>query len=162
MFCQSRDGITWSNVYSPLVYCFGLVSARNQFVTVGGEYGGGGRTVGSSTDGLSWQTRYYQSDEGRLLGVAYGDYRFVAVGDGGSILVSAPMLWLSNPTVVSNEREMTLNGEPGGLCQIQTTTNLSLPSWNDLAGVTNLADTMQFRVPLMPDSPKAYYRAAAN
>lgn len=161
-FCRSTDGVTWTNYFSPFVYCFGLVFARDQFVTVGGEFSGGGRTIGSSMDGLSWKTRYYQSNEGRLLGVAYGDYRFVAVGDGGSILVSAPMLWLSNPSVVSNGLQMTVNGESGGVYYIQTTTNMATPTWDGVGVVTNVSNTIEFTVPFSSNSSGAFYRAISD
>lgn len=162
LFCRSTDGISWTNRSSPFVYCFGLVFARNQFVTVGGEFSGGGRTIGSSTDGLSWKTRYYQSNEGRLLGVAYGNYRFIVVGDNGSILVSDPMLWLSNPSVVPSGFHVTLNGEPSSIYHIQATTNVSHSSWDDIGVVTNAADSVELTVPFPADSSSAFYRVFAD
>jgi hypothetical protein len=158
-FYRSTNGVSWTYYSSPpFVYCFGLVFARNQFVAVGGNFSEGGRMIRSSTDGLSWQTRYYQSSEGRLLGVAYGNYRFVAVGDGGSILVSDPMLWLSNPSVVCNQLQMTLNGELGDVYHIQMTTNISAPMWDDIGVVTNLDDTTELTVPFSTKIPGAFYK----
>ncbi len=161
-FCRTTNGTDWTNYNSPFVYCFGLAFARNQFVTVGGNYSSGGRTIGSSTDGVSWKKRYYQSSEGRLLGVAYGRHRFVAVGDDGAILVSAPMLWLSNLSAVSGGLKMTVEGEPGGVYHIQTTTGIPAQAWTDVGVVTNSGPATEFDVPFLPGSSQQFYRVTSD
>ena len=161
-FCRSTDGVNWTHQYSPFEYCFGLAYARNQFVVVGGNFSRGGRTIGTSTNGLSWQPRYFRSTEDRLLGIAYGNYRFVAVGDNGSILASDPMLWLSNPSVVSNGLQMTLHGNSGGAYHVQATTSVTAGSWQEIGVVTNVGETVEFAIPFPPNSPRACYRVRGD
>ncbi len=161
IFCRSTDGMTWTNHYSPLYYCYGLAYARSVFVTVGSS-SSGGRLIGTSTNGLEWQTRYSTIGGGGLKGVAYGRHRFVAVGEGGSILASAPILWLSNPSVVSSGFQMTLNGEPSGVYYIQAATNVLFPSWDNIGVVTNATDSVELTVPLPADSSSAFYRVHAD
>ncbi len=162
LFARSLDGDTWTSFGSPFFYCFGLTYARDTFVTVGGNFNGGQRTVGTSTNGINWQTRYLQNNEPRLLSVAYGQHRFVAVGDNGAILASAPLLWLSNPSASLGSLHLTLHGEPGCVYHIEGTTNFSTPSWREVGLVTNVADLTEFAVPLPPDSQSGFYRASAR
>lgn len=156
LFCRSVDGNTWTMGSSPFVYCFGIAQARHTFVTAGGTFSSGGRTIGTSTNGLDWETRYLKSNEGRLLGVAYGNHRFVAVGDGGGIVVSDPLLWLSNPRVIGNGFKLTLNGETNGVYHIQKATD-DLTSWEEVVTVTNGADSVEVTLPF--SAPSAFYRA---
>jgi len=161
IFCRTTDGVTWTNHYSPLYYCYGLAFARSVFVTVGSS-SSGGRLIGTSSNGVDWQTRYSTIGGGGLRGIAYGRHRFVAVGEGGSILASAPMLWLSNPSVVSSGFQMTLNGEPGSVYHIQAATNVSIPSWSNIGVVTNPTDSVELTVPFSGDAPSAFYRVFAD
>jgi len=157
MFCRSVDGNTWTLGSSPFFYCYGIAQARHTFVTVGGGFSGGGRTIGTSTNGLNWETRYLKSNEGRLLAIAYGQHRFVAVGDGGAVVVSDPLLWLSNPSAIGGGFKVTLNGEPGGVYRIQKSTN-NFVSWEDVVTVTNGVDSVDVTLPIA--GPSAFYRAA--
>jgi hypothetical protein len=155
-FWRSVNGDAWTRVQSPFFYCFAIANARHTFVTVGGDYEGIERTVGTSTNGLNWQTRYFKNNEGRLLSVAYGNHRFVAVGDSGGIVVSEPLLWLSNPNVVGGAFKLTLNGEANRVYRIQKAINIS-GSWNDVATVTNGTDSVEVTLPI--SEPAAFYRA---
>jgi hypothetical protein len=160
LYCRSTDGVTWTNYGSGFSYCYGIANARSVFVMVGVTRSGG-QVVGTSTNGLEWQTRCSTTAGGGLQSVAYGQHRFVAVGNGGLIVASDPMLWLSNPAVASNGFCMTLNGEPGNVYHVQMTTNISIPLWDDIGVVTNTADTVEFTVPFPADSASAFYRVAA-
>jgi hypothetical protein len=156
LFYRTEDGDAWTRVSSPFFYCFAIANARHTFVTVGGDYEGIERTVGTSTNGLNWQTRYFKNNEGRLLSVAYGNHRFVAVGDGGAIVVSDPLMWLSNPNVVGGAFKLTLNGESNRMYRIQKAINIS-GSWHDVATVTNGSDSVEVTLPI--SEPAAFYRA---
>ena len=165
-FYVTPDGFNWTMTGIPTPtppgfdYCFGLTFARNQFVAVGGNFNSPGRGVATSTNGINWMIRYNKSLEGRLLGVAYGSYRFVAVGDGGGILVSDPMLWLSNPSSEAGLPHATLNGEVGTTYQIQTATNVAQPVWVNLGAVTNASETQDILLPLQGASPTSFYRVS--
>jgi len=157
LFCRSVDGDVWTELSSPFFYCYGITQARHTFVTVGGNpSGGGGRTIGTSTNGLAWQTRYFNNSQSRLLNVAYGRHRFVAVGESGAIVVSDPLLWLSNPSVAGGGFKLTVNGEPGAVYRIQKAANGAMSSWDDVVTVTNGVDTVEVTLPVL--GPAGFYR----
>jgi hypothetical protein len=162
LFARSLDGNNWTNIQSPFFYCFGLTFARDTFVTVGGDFNGGRRTIGTSTNGVNWQTRYFRTNEARLLGVAYGHHRFVTVGDNGSILVSAPLLWLAKPFARVDGFHLTLCGEAGGVYHIQQATDFSTLSWKEIRAVTNESDAVDLTLPPASVSPNAFYRVFAD
>jgi hypothetical protein len=162
VFNRSIDGVSWAFYPGKITYCFGITWARGVFVSVGGAYSGPGRGIETTADGINWQTRCLQTAEGRLLGAAYGRHRFVAVGDGGSILVSDPMLWLANPTVMPDGLRMTLNGDPGAVYHIQRSKTLPTLSWEEVGVVTNVGDATEFVAPLATDSASAFYRAVSE
>jgi hypothetical protein len=161
-FTKSFDAVNWTLYRSPFFYCFCLTFARAQFVGVGGNFSAGGRTIGTSTNGIDWHMRYSAKNEGRLLGVIYGNHHFVAVGDGGSILISDAMLWFSNPSVMAGGLHLTLDAEPGTIYHVQTTTNLSLPGWNEIGTVTNADEADEIILPYSQTSPKAFYRVTTQ
>jgi hypothetical protein len=158
-FYRNPDGASWSLIaQSPFVYCWGLAFARNQFVGVGGSFFGPGRTIATSINGTNWVTRYNKSSEGRLQGVAYGNQRFVAVGDAGGILVSDPIVWFSNQSVAANALHLTLDAEPGTPFRLQSATNLSPPNWTDIGTVTNTDEADEIIIPYSQNFPNAFYR----
>lgn len=163
-FERSVDGVTWNRFFGQFNnYCYGLTYARNVFIGVGGYYsGGGGRTIATSTNGMTWNIRYTNLGEGRLLSVAYGGHRFVAVGDGGAILVSAPLLSISNPVVVSNGVQMIIEGDPDGVYRIQRSPSLSAPSWDNIGAVTNFGGSSQFVTPILPEASASFYRLSSD
>jgi hypothetical protein len=75
----SGVGEVWRVVSAPL---FGVTYGGGQFVAVGG-----GGTLLTSLDGLTWQRVGSGTNRG-LDGVTYGGGRFVAVGRYGVILTS--------------------------------------------------------------------------
>ncbi len=162
VFALSRDGLTWSNYLSGLGYCYGIVYVRGTFVAVGGEFEGLGRRISTSTNGLNWQTRYYEPSLPRMLGVAYGMHRFVAVSSDGTILVSAPLLQLTGFGLVQDGFHLKLNGDVGAIYRLQRATDLALPDWRDVLVVTNtggateLVDTTAFQ------SAKRFHRTLAE
>lgn len=168
IFYVTSDGFNWtkSGIPTPTPpgfdYCFSLAFTRNQFVAAGGNYTSPGRGIATSTNGISWKIRYNKTLEKRLLGVAYGNYRVVAVGDGGGILVSDPLLWLSNPSTVAGLPHATLNGELGTIYQIQAATSLVQPVWVDVATVTNTSEAQDILLPLQSANPATFYRISTQ
>jgi hypothetical protein len=162
LFARSLDGDTWATSGIPYYYGFGLAFARDTFVTVGFNITSGGGNIGTSTAGTNWQTRFSQTSAARLLSVAYGKHRFIAVGDSGSIVASAPLLWLSEPLASPGGFQMTLNGDPGGVYHLQETPSVSTPSWSELGVVTNSSGVLYLVVSRAAGSPGAFYRAVAD
>jgi len=162
VFALSRDGLSWSNYLSGLDYCYGIVYARGNFVAVGGKFAGLGRRISTSTNGLNWQTHYYEPSLPRMHGVTYGKHRFVAVGSDGAILVSATMLQLTGLGLVQDGFHLTLNGDVGAIYRLQTATDRALPDWRDVLVVTNTGGVTDLVDTTASQSGKRFYRAVAE
>ena len=93
-------------------------------------------------------TRYNKISEGRLLGVAYGNQRFVAVGDVGGVLISDPIVWFLNQSVAADGLHLTLDAEPGTPYRLQSATSLSPPNWTDIGTVTTATRLMRSSFPI--------------
>lgn len=162
VFVRSLDGTNWSRVTSPFPYCFGLTFARHAFVTVGGEFNRGGRVIGSSPDGTTWTTRYSQPAEGRLLAVAYGRHRFVAVGDDGAILVSDPMLRMGKPVRVGENLTISFFGDATEIYHLQRSPSLSAPQWEEVAVYSRVGETATLTLPLGSETTEYYFRVLGD
>ena len=97
---SSPDGANWSLVKLPTTPTpapFSSVTFANGFfvATTGSEYGSSGN-IWVSPDGANWvQTSVTAS--GSLNAVAYGDYQYIAVGNGGAILGSVLAVFPTGP-----------------------------------------------------------------
>ncbi|MBL9139805.1 MAG: hypothetical protein JNK85_28300 [Verrucomicrobiales bacterium] len=88
---KSPDGSSWTSQTAPeAAWMADAVFARNQFIGVGSvQTSNGGPSLATSPDGLHWTTLDLSAfPDLNLNGIAYGDGRWVAVGDRGLILTS--------------------------------------------------------------------------
>jgi hypothetical protein len=119
---RSDDGISWTPCLSSDMGQFSaIVRAPDRFVAVGKTLiDNTSGTIATSADGLMWTTLY-----GSLGGVAYGNSRFVAVGELGSCRTSSDGIsWTNETTGISNRlRSVTFGnntfvaaGDKGGIC----------------------------------------------
>lgn len=93
----STNGINWVSTYAPVPIwnLFGVTFGNGTFVAVGGTQTFSGGTsfsnIITSVDGINWTARKAAPSAQfatNLSAVAYGGGRFVAVGDGGTLLTS--------------------------------------------------------------------------
>ncbi len=85
----STNGVSWSAAAPTSFDIRGFASSGNAVVAVG-SYGGAGR-VQASLDGLTWPGTAV-AFAAPVNAVAYGGSTFVAVGDGGAIIQSDPVV----------------------------------------------------------------------
>lgn len=67
----------------PVNYPKAITFGNGMFVVVGLA-----STIATSVDGVTWETRLPANHNASLYGVTYGNAKFVAVGEGGSIMVA--------------------------------------------------------------------------
>ena len=161
-FYRSLDATNWTQVTSPFPYCFGLAFARHTFVTVGGNFSSGGRVIGTSADGATWTPRYSQPAEGRLLAVAYGRHRFVAVGDEGAILVSDPMLWMGRPVVSGKNLVVSFYGDATETYHLQRSSLLTAPQWEEVAVYSRVGEPATLTLPLGSETTSYFFRVLGD
>jgi hypothetical protein len=67
---------------------------------------------------------------------------------------------LASPALVGGQLQFTIQGEPGSVAQILSTTNLALPvtSWTSLGTITNMTGAAAF-VDTTPPQPQKFYTA---
>jgi hypothetical protein len=126
----------------------------------------------TSTHGNYWTVRDCGQGLSSLLDVTYGRNTFVAVGGGGLILQSDPILALSLRQIApgslaggesngqGSQTELTISGPAGGTCQIQSAGEIALSNgWQTVATVTlSNAPTIWVDPQSVGTSPR-FYRA---
>jgi hypothetical protein len=106
IFAASTDGLAWKTATQDakyVKYIRGLTFGKESFLGVGGDPGavGSSEPFGSfSTDGLSWTALHPLPGKHIIRRVAWGNDRFVGVGDRGRRAVSADgKEWKDTPAV---------------------------------------------------------------
>jgi hypothetical protein len=116
-------------------------------------------TIQTSADGLNWtspspQILPYQS----LRSIAFGNGRFIAVGDGGQILRSGSIINLAiRPDTATGLLSLSLEGPTGLAYTIQSSTDLI--SWRDAAKITSAQSNKVILDGLPATSERLFYRA---
>jgi len=90
----SPDGVNWTNIQSTgsIHANFGVTFARGRFVAVGrGTSPIPNSRLLTSTDGIVWET-VVRPTTNTLRAVTFGNGKYVAVGDGGTIITSPDAL----------------------------------------------------------------------
>ncbi len=115
-------------------------------------------SICTSSDGVSWSL-YSAPTAFPLLAVAYGNGRFVAVGDVGTIVESGVLGPLLEPPQVSARggARLTLNGAVGQGCQVQASADLD--HWTTLTNLTLTNATGQIIDASGSTDPRRFYRA---
>ncbi|MBD2751600.1 T9SS type A sorting domain-containing protein [Spirosoma validum] len=94
----SPNAITWTKRYLGLIETMqGVVYANNQFITVG-------TSIRRSTDGTVWQATNAPDGQSNLTSAAYGNGRYVVIGNSYSSTSSAQVL-ISTDGVTFNRTE---------------------------------------------------------
>jgi uncharacterized delta-60 repeat protein len=96
----STDGASWTNADLGTTgnYFYGAAYGNNTFVVVG-DAGEGGRSIFTSSDGITWSNNTPSGTEwiSTLWSVTFGNGTFVAVGSSGAIVTSTDGIdWTSN------------------------------------------------------------------
>lgn len=78
----SADGVTWTDASGDIPEARSVTYGGGKFVAVGTA------SIATSSDGLSWTSAPFDAPR-QLFDVAYGDERFVATGNSGSIFTSS-------------------------------------------------------------------------
>ncbi|WP_223837203.1 S-layer homology domain-containing protein [Paenibacillus oceani] len=96
MALTSTDGVSWNSHSSGTTEWYTTVSYGNGKFTAAG-----GRTIVTSSDGVSWTSSSSGASSGTYLyGTAYGNDKYVAVGDKGTIATSTNgTSWTSTASV---------------------------------------------------------------
>jgi hypothetical protein len=138
----STDGIEWTEAInaSPGNWLRRIVYETGHFVAVG-ESG-----IAVSPDGTTWQTVHHTSFV-TLEGIAFGNDTFVAVGEDGLILQSAPVnpssaIELTQPAVTDIGFQFEFNGEVGQSYTVESSTDLINWSWLKQVDCTSPAMTV--------------------
>ena len=125
----STDGVQWTEPInaSPGNWLRRIVYEAGHFVAVG-ESG-----IAVSPDGTNWET-VLNTGFVTLEGIAFGKDTFVAVGQEGLILQSAPInssagIELTHPSMIDNGFQFEFNGEVGQSYEIEASTDLINWSW---------------------------------
>ncbi|NPV71707.1 MAG: hypothetical protein HPY55_13865 [Firmicutes bacterium] len=118
----SQDGLEWQSTPVDAEYLFGLACRGGKLVAVGGGYPEGG-VILTSDDGATWTRAEMKTEQGGPVGalvdletmslkdVVYGDGRFVAVGNRGTILTSTDGLrWTLRGSGVEYQLEAVAYG----------------------------------------------------
>lgn len=159
----SPDGKMWTQQDSATTFPpFSSVTYANGFfvaTTLAIEYGAGGG-IWVSPDGVNWvQTSVTTS--GSLHAVAYGDYQYIAVGDGGAILGSV-LEAVSGGTFLSSGggsgiMSFTAHGPPG--MQYGVYASNDLVTWTWLKNITIPAGATSVSVTVYPSAnyTQGYY-----
>jgi hypothetical protein len=117
----------------------------------------GGEGLYTSMDGVNWIERL--STDQRPAAVAFGQDSFIAVGEGGAILQSAPVgpsLALTlGESGVSNV--LNLLGLSGRTYQIEKSADLR--SWQKLVDLISTNDAMRFQLDVDKSNSFQFYRA---
>src|SRR5262249_47372453 len=123
----SANGTNWSSRWTVSSdYVFGVTSAQNLFLAVGGPYGGGSQKIVTSPDGVNWKLRPVSvTNSASLQSVCYGNGYFIAVGQKGLILQSGPIATLRIGDVHGATSSLVLDGEIGRGYRVQSCTNLT-------------------------------------
>jgi hypothetical protein len=115
IFLRSPEGSEWTAQVAPeAAWMADAVFARGQFVGVGlVQSGNGGPSIATSPDGQQWTTLDLSSLPDRSLnGIDYGNDRWVAVGDRGSILTSTDgETWLTSESGVVQDLKDIVFGD---------------------------------------------------
>jgi hypothetical protein len=121
---SSTDAVNWRQeefTGAPDVFPQRVTYADGKFVIVG--YG----HISYSSDGQHWTNVSLPiSSSTGLFGITFGGRTFVAVGQDGTILQSAP---LTDFHLASPLSYFSINGAPGLHYRIQASTNLALLTW---------------------------------
>ena len=143
---------------------FRQVSSVGYFNNIYVAVGGGG-TIMTSPDGLTWISRNSATYGHSLTGIAYGNHTLVAVGSGnvtlqsgvieGIPLVLGPGRLLSGGTAL-----VSINGLVGQSCSIQASTNLL--DWLTITNVMFTNTSGHFTDPSASDLRQRFYRAVVQ
>ncbi len=167
IIAPSFDGVfPWTNCLVNLgKYICNVIYVNGQFVAVGGMPGSGWEysvgTILTSQDGISWTS--HSSRSGSLLrAIAFGNNRFVAVGDSGTILQSgviAPAKPTIGPLVLlsSGAAHIIVTGVAGQIHAIQT--SIDLTHWLTLTNLALTNSLGEFVDNSATNSPQRFYRS---
>lgn len=118
----------------------------------------------SSKDGMNWTSHALGTDHD-LISVAYGNDTFVAVGESGTIVQSAPLSSTAAPPRLSGSLsggafQLTLIGTAGQSYVIQAADDLSgnIP-WQSLATLTLTNNSFTWNDLMATNHPQRFYRA---
>jgi hypothetical protein len=158
----STNGVDWSELkkqtgaYPTDVFPQAVAYADGKFVIVG--YG----QISYSSDGEHWRNVVLPvSASTGLFGIAYGGGTFVALGQDGTILQSAPV---PPPSITDFQlaaplSTFSITGAPGLRYRIQASTNLALPGWIDLGEAALDGASAFFVEQIKTNLPQRFYRA---
>jgi hypothetical protein len=152
----STNGAYWLDQVVDAGYNFTSVAfGLNTFVVVGSATNRGEGAIFTSADGFGWRKRTTAASP--LLGAAYGNGRFIAVGNNGTILQSGPAFTLQGRQSPSGGFALSLDGETGRFFRVQASPDLS--AWTDLLGFTNAQNPTAVVDLTAQQYPRRFYRA---
>lgn len=158
---RSSDAINWTQHQAGnSEYLYDTVFAQGMFVSVGGPFGGGGQKIVTSPNGIQWTPRTENvMHSGLLQGVAYGNGYFVAVGQKGLILQSAPVFGLTPATPpAAGGFQWILTGEIGRTYSFQFSPELGGTNWTEITNFISVNETTFLTDPATPLSFARFYR----
>lgn len=153
----STDGINWFLQNSGKLSTLETVTFGNGYYLLAGDNG----VVETSIDGHNWTPRNVGLTGGQYLyGNAFLNNRFDVVGSGGTIIESDTILPLFDIQIhlQSTTNWLTVFAPPGSSFHIQTTTNLVMPDWIDVASYSNASPITQWTNTAV-SMGQHYYRA---
>lgn len=166
--CSSRsvvsaDGLEWTEFGFDGRVLDCIAHGSGIFVSVGGWSCGdfGCPTPGAiaiSRDGAEWSLAAGPGDFSWLRGVAYGNGSFVAVGDGGTILQSDPVISLG--LIIDEFPRLTLCGRVPGTYRIERTDTLQVTNqWQTVATFVATNSPYTWIETQLSNSRHRFYRA---
>jgi hypothetical protein len=161
-FYISTDGNTWckwGGAY--VVETRNITFGADTFLAVGGRTNG---LIMSSKEGINWTSHSPGTNHG-LIAVAYGNDTFVAVGEAGTVVQSAPVHPTGGPAALSGgfsggSFELTLAGTVGHSYLSQSADDLSGNIlWHTLATLTLTNSPFTWRDLTATNHSWRFYRA---
>lgn len=155
VYYSSSDGVEWTRVQAPAA--FPIEVARQL----------GSLRIGVN-NGLFWLQRNSHAEVSSLLpggsfvwDVEYIDGRLVAVGDGGAVWRSSPLIQLEHPVKslsTSGEIQWTMAvwGSPGATYELQTSADLQ--TWTPAGTAVATAERTELVLPIADSGQLLYYR----
>ena len=145
----SWDGVTWENVGDPPTFDSQpkLAFGNDVFVMAGKMEGASAAQIAWSNDGRLWSSASFPAGIPQIRGVTFGDGKFVAVADGGTVLTSTNGADWSLTTVggTPNFRHVAFDGttwlaiamNAGGTRPEVAWTSLDTTNWasHDMLGI---------------------------
>jgi hypothetical protein len=155
---SSSDGVAWTRAQAPAVYP----------IEVAGQLGSLWMGV---HDGLFWLQRNSQPEAWSMLpgglsvrDVEYAHGRLVAVGDGGAVWRSSPLIQLESPVksrspVGEIQWTMVVWGLPGATYELQA--SVDLQTWTPVGTAVATGERTELVLPIDGSEPLLYYRVGS-